>query len=391
MKLGVLTNSISRNAGGLFTSVRKLSQSVQKLGVDAHVYSFCDEYTNTDKEVWAPLSIEVFKPLGPSFFPLSKKFVSTVTKSQCDIFHVHGMWLFPSIVSNRSFKSNQAPYVISPRGMLDPWALKNSSFKKKLASAIFEDKHLKNATCLHALCESEAKSMRDYGLTNPIAVIPNGISVPNFTKELTSLGSNVEGQRKKLLFLGRIHPKKGIRELLAAWAKITHQSSISSNWELVIAGWDDGGYEAGLKEQSKHLGIIESVSFVGPKFNDEKDKILKDADAFILPSFSEGLPMSVLEAWAYCLPVVMTEFCNLPEGFEYGAALKAEPNIDSIASALNILFSLSSEELIKIGSNGRNLVEDRFTWEYIGQVMNDVYEWCITGENPPECIQFCNV
>ena len=162
---------------------------------------------------------------------------------------------------------------------------------------------------MHALCQSEADSIRAYGLDLPVAVIPNAIHLPTTTSRQPAASS----QNKRLLFLGRIHPKKGLENALRAWAKARHGDD---RWQFVIAGWDQEQHEAELKQicddhslayadvdagrylsQDLESGQSEaSVIFTGSVFGDDKDQLLRSVDAFILPSFSEGLPMSVLEA-----------------------------------------------------------------------------------------------
>jgi poly(glycerol-phosphate) alpha-glucosyltransferase len=205
-----------------------------------------------------------------------------------------------------------------------------------------------------------------------------------------------------LLFLGRIHPKKGLVALLKAWAEIQNPKSgikNSKDWELVIAGWDQGGHEAQLKNLCGELGLqvssrawqedlklnscklktsppeLESadVHFFGPAFGEEKDALLRSADAFVLPSFSEGLPMSVLEAWSYGLPMVMTPECNLPEGFASGAALEIRSSAGGF-EGMRTLIEMTDQERAAMGMRGRRLVEERFTWPKVAAQMKAVYE-----------------
>lgn len=399
MKLSVLTSSVSRNAGGLFTSVRKLTLAVQKIGVTCQVHAFKDDYTKRDAEFWNPLNVYAYARRGFSFFPVSKSMLRAVIDSQPDIVHCHGLWLFPSIVDLSIRRRLNVPYVISPRGMLDPWAVKNSAWRKKLIGFLFENNHLRNATCIHALCQSEADSIRVYGLKNPIAVIPNGMDLPIFNPSTF----NVQGTRKKrkLLFLGRIHPKKGIKELIEAWSKV--REAWEGEWDLIIAGWDDGGHLDSLKNHASSLGLQWSVKeldsehcspfsstalhFVGPKFGVEKNVLLRCVDAFILPSFSEGLPMSVLEAWAHGLPVLMTPQCNLLEGFTAGAAIKIAPNPDDVAGGLLSLFSMNDVDRQQVGQRGLALVKEKFTWSKIAAEMNEVYQWVLGGGQIPGCVR----
>ncbi len=113
---------------------------------------------------------------------------------------------------------------------------------------------------------------------------------------------------------------------------------------------------------------------------------MRSVDAFILPSFSEGLPMSVLEAWAYELPVVMTPFCNLPEGFDAGAAILIQPDRSSIREGLLSLFEYSDVDLKTMGQKGRSLVASKFTWPTIAADMKSVYAWCLGGGDKPACM-----
>jgi poly(glycerol-phosphate) alpha-glucosyltransferase len=329
--------------------------------------------------------------------------------------------------------------------MLDPWALTNSRWKKRIAAVLFEDRHLRGAACIHALCQSESESIRAYGLKNPIAIIPNGVVLPKANVECEM--GNVEckpgdagvfkeenhGTRYplpatrnaplRLLFLGRLHPKKGLVQALKSWAKIQNPKSKIQNypsWQFVIAGWDQGGHEAELKRRCSDLNLPfadipasdflaencklptenSNVAFVGPAFGEEKDALLRSADAFILPSLSEGLPMSVLEAWAYGLPVLMTPECNLPEGFAADAAvrigaedakkaesgkLKAE-SCGNIEGGLQTLFEMSEADRVAMGERGRRLVEERFTWPKIAAQMKEVYEWVLGGGPKPDCV-----
>jgi poly(glycerol-phosphate) alpha-glucosyltransferase len=189
-------------------------------------------------------------------------------------------------------------------------------------------------------------------------------------------------------FLGRIHPKKGLPNLIEAWARLQAENkALADEWALVVAGWSQGGHEDELKKVLSRRGLGQDVVFLGPAFDDVKRACLQNADAFILPSFSEGLPMSVLEAWSYGLPIVMTGECNLPEGFAADAAIEIRPQVDSIADGLERLLSLPDAERRQMGSNGRDFVASKFAWPKIAAQMLEVYKW-VLGEGPqPACVR----
>jgi glycosyltransferase involved in cell wall biosynthesis len=403
IKTANLTASVSRNAGGLFESVRRLVQSLADTGMEVCVFGTEDEHTAEDIGLWSPVQVKAFRPIGPHQFGYSPQFRRALEEFVPDLVHTHGIWVYPSIVTNQNRRRQGVPYIISVHGMLDPWAVRNSHWKKVIAHFFYEGAHLRDASCLRALCEAEARSLRQFGLTNPIAIIPNGIDLPAIGNRQSAIGNApwhgfVEPGKKVLLFLSRIHPKKGLMNLLKAWA----QNRKSEEWVLALAGWDQGGHEDELKHLATELGIPwadireqkseignrkSEILFLGPQFNEGKAACYAYCDAFILPSFSEGLPMVVLEAWAYGKPVLMTPECNLPEGFAANAAIRIEPSVESIVQGLEQLLRSPSSDLCSLGTNGRALVAGRFTWPKIAADMKSVYEWVLGGGPKPDCVQ----
>jgi poly(glycerol-phosphate) alpha-glucosyltransferase len=212
-------------------------------------------------------------------------------------------------------------------------------------------------------------------------VIPNGVDLPDLPESKAKTQSS---NRKTLLYLGRLHPKKNISNLIRAWNEIfKSQRGDADRWVLAIAGWDQGGYEAQLRQLTTDLGLLSSVIFLGPQFGAEKSECYRACDAFILPSLSEGLPMAVLEAWAHAKPVFMTPECNLPEGFKANAALRIGKAPEEIAASLNVLREMSDDDRSQMGNRGRTLVATRFSWQRVGEQMRRVYEWMLSGGSPP--------
>jgi poly(glycerol-phosphate) alpha-glucosyltransferase len=421
IKSAILTASVSRQAGGLFDAILRQVQAHDRRRVDARVYGLWDKFSEADLPVWSPVPAAAFRPSGLKLLGYSPRFKEELLAFEPDLIHTHGLWLYPSIAARNFSRRKQRPYLISPHGMLDPWALNNSRWKKRIAYALFERSHLHGARCFRALCVSEARSIRALGLKNEIAIIPNGIDLPADENTETLKAENlksgkepaadreapwknfVEPGKKVLLFLSRIHPKKGLVNLLKASSK----NRQSDGWVLAIAGWDQGGHEAELKRlcaelqipftdirsekdesRKQKLGADASVLFLGPQFNAAKAACYRQCDAFVLPSFSEGLPMVVLEAWANAKPVIMTPECNLPEGFLAGAAIKAEPSEAGLLAGLIELERMSDGELEAMGGRGRNLVLERFTWPRIGRQMEEVYDWMLGGGTRPGCLEW---
>lgn len=377
MKVLYLGGSNSRNSGGVFFVARDLGKVIAKrpdFSVEYLMHG--DEYTAADLPTYEGLKMNEYSIKGPSNLAFSFDIADKLKHIQPDIVHVHSLWLYASFVNKNYYKKTNTPYMISPHGMLDIWQLNNSGLKKKIALKLYESEHIRNAHCIHALCKSEYDSIRDVKINNPVAIIPNGVHLPDLTNKKTGT--------KRLLFLSRIHKKKGIEVLLEGWAKSNYKSN---DWKLVIAGeTKDQPYFDSLIALTKQLGIENSVEFVGGKFGNEKHEAFLEADAFVLPSYSEGLPMAILEAWAYKLPVLMTRECNLPEGFEAGAALEIRPEATSICTVLDQLFTMPQEAKEEIGIRALELVKSKYTWEQVASSMMDVYKWMKNEGPKPACI-----
>ncbi len=378
VRVSMVAGSVSRLAGGMFYSVRQLARALQDAAMqDVEVFGAADRYTEADRGEWSGVKTSVGKTVGPGAFGYCLELPGFLERRTPDIVHIQGLWMYPSVACMRWAAQSKGKYLVSPRGMLDEWALRNSRWKKQIAAVLYENAHLRRAACLHALNEAEARSIRVYGLRNPVCVIPNGVDLPDLAASDQHVGE------RRCVFLGRIHPKKGIGALLKAWAKAAPRDG----WKLEIAGWDQGGHEKDLRRLTEELRLQTSVRFVGPKFGAEKDAFLRGASAFLLPSLSEGLPVAVLEAWSYGLPVVMTPECNLPEGFDSGAAIRSEGDVDSLAAALSYVMAAPNQELQEMGMRGRRLVESRFAWPRIGRQMADVYSWLLNGGARPDTVQ----
>ena len=365
--------------GGISDAMRNLTAAIaaEKRYLPV-AFSARDEFTKIDEPLWGDLPTRTFPTHGPRLFGYAPGLAAALERWNADILHVHGIWTYPSVVAPRWSRGTR-PYLVSPHGLLKPWALRNSRWKKRIAALLYEDKDLRDATCLHALNSAEAEAFQEYGLKNPICVIPNGTTMRNDIARMESR------QGRSILFLGRIHPSKGLRSLIEAWSAVRSDVA-TAGWRLTIAGWDQNHHRAELDRLAEQLEIRSSIDFLGPQFDADKDRCLAAASAFVLPSESEGQPVSILEAWSWRLPVLMTRECNLPEGEEAGAAIMMDPDVNSVAAAMRQLFSMTDQEREAMGQNGRCLVEERFQWQHVGKAMTEVYDW-ILGRGPkPDCV-----
>jgi poly(glycerol-phosphate) alpha-glucosyltransferase len=386
VKIGFLVNSVSREAGGLFQSVRGLAKAVTCASVSARVFGISDKQSAVDLREWQPLSVRTFRPQLRAW-GYSNQLLPAVLEADLDILSTHGLWKYCSVASLQWHRRMARPYIVHLHGMLESWALQNAKWKKRIAALLYENRHLRGAACLRALCEAEAQSIRAYGMRNPICVIPNGVELPDLTQTPALQAQEFAEGRRTLLYLGRLHPKKNVANLIRAWKQILNSHpSTQTSWVLAIAGWSQGGYEAQLRQLTTELGLLTSVIFPGPRFGAEKSECYRACAALIMPSLSEGLPMTVLEAWAYAKPVLMTPECNLPEGFAAGAALQIGTGPEEIAGGLKQVIEMSDDDRRAMGNRGRNLVATKFPWPRIGEQMRSVYQWMLGGSPLPEVI-----
>ena len=375
MKIGFCLKSCSQAGGGVTPVAAGLARELNRLRNPVTIFAFKDQRTAADLDLWSGVpNLKVFTSVRFAPIQVSWDYRSAVLSEELDVVHTHGLWLTPSAMGLAVNRHKGTPTFVTPHGMLDPWALRRSRWKKRLALMLYEKAHLHTAACIHVLNREEAIACREFGLENPLAIIPNAVDLP--------VRSNLsppwkQSDKRVLLFLGRLHPKKGLTELLQAWKAFTQARA--ETWKLVIAGWDQNGYEAQLREQARDF---EDVEFLGPLFKEKKSAAFENASAFVLPSWSEGFPMAVLEAWSYSLPVLMTSACNVSE--TNGGAVIVEPGAQGVLSGLRQLTELGRSELREMGERGFDLVKNRYTWSSSAAKLLSAYDWiCNSGPEPP--------
>jgi glycosyltransferase involved in cell wall biosynthesis len=248
--------------------------------------------------------------------------------------------------------------------MLEPWALSHRRWKKRLAWCLYQRADLKKAAALHATAEAEATQFRSLGLANPITVIPNGVDVPELER------SPYSGQRiRTALFLSRLHPKKGLPLLVEAWAKIR-----PINWRMRVAGPDESGHAATVKELVRAAGLEKSWEFVGEIGDSQKWAVYERAHLFVLPSHSENFGMVVAEALAAGLPVIATQGCPWQGLENHSCGWWVASTVEALTHALQEAFATPDSELFAMGARGRSWMQAEFGWNMVAQRMTALYE-----------------
>jgi glycosyltransferase involved in cell wall biosynthesis len=292
--------------------------------------------------------------------------------------HIHGIWETHCMMAAHAARAGKRPYVISAHGMLEQWALRNKRVKKALYAALVEIRAMKGAACLRALSADEVDDYRRLGLTNPIALVPGAIDPMRSNPDLLFTAYPHLKDKRIVLFLGRLHPKKGLHLLVRAWGCAVR----SEDLHLVIAGPDSEGTQARLQLLADELKLRSSITFTGMLSGEQKWSALAAASLFVLPSYSEGFSVAVLEALATGIPVVVTTSCHIPEVAVQGAGWVVKPALGPLRKALEEFLSLSRHEAAAMGKNGVELILTRFHSAVVGKQMAQVYDWLQGGTRP---------
>ena len=301
-----------------------------------------------------------------------------------DLVHIHGLWDLRLHKVAVACRRAGVKYIIAPRGMLEPWSLQQKWLKKRIARFVYQDRDLRFATALHATAESEAEQFRRLGFKNPVIVSPNGVNVPEKFEPRNTLKT-----RKRVLFVSRMHPKKGVLELVEVWKKISNAEMQrvrdGCGWvcELVytVSGELEHEYEARVKARVKELGLQDQFVFTGALNDDEKWNAYARASLFVLPTYSENFGIVVAEALWAGVPVITTKGTPWHELETCKAGWWIDlPPTASLERALSDAMGKSLEGLVEMGRRGHRLVEEKYTWPAVVKPMVEGYR-CMVGSS----------
>ena len=294
-----------------------------------------------------------------------------VASAQADIFHNNGLWMLPNVYSSWAIRNTKCKLVTSPRGSLAEWSLRQSYWKKRFFVFLFRNAMLQHADMFHATSEKEYEEIRAQGYRQPVAIVPIGMDLPEIEPRNTL--NTRKGEKRKVVFFGRLHKVKGVDRLLLAWEKVA-----KAGWELVIAGPD-----CGMLEELK--GIVAArklpcVSFVGEINGPAKYAFLAGGDIYVLPSDTENFGVTVAEALASGTPVIASQ--GTPwQGLERERCGRWVPiGVEPLAAALKEMMAMSDVDRAAMGARGRAWIARDFSWKGIGAKMKAAYEWLLAPE-----------
>lgn len=301
-----------------------------------------------------------------------------------DVLHIHGVWMPENLWVSKYGKTHNIPYVINPRGDTEIARInydKIKKIKKQIAWRLYGKKIVDNAACIIATSEQERDSIRTLGSKVPVAIIPNGIELDAFPKEVV----HNHGEKKVLLFLSRINPIKGIEYLIDAWKQL--DTSLTSQWELHIAGNSDPkDYIYTLNTKVDRLGLSGSIKFIGPVTGEAKMRKYQDSNLFILPTLNENFGNVVAEAMMCECPVITTKNAPWSCLTEDRCGWWIDLSVENLKNALQEAMLLTDDERHELGKKSRECIVNRFSAPSVAKKTMKVYEWVLGKCEKPDFI-----
>ena len=371
--------------GGTSRSVPALCEALDEEGVDVHLVTAVPKDPSPDQEPILPSGdvhvhrIKENTRLQRTLrnpWQFYRRLWSVVEAVRPDVIHDHGAWLPSNVVAAWVARRADVPLVSAPRGMVTDWSLSHQMWKKRVAWHLYQKHVFRQASLFHATAPAEVDNLRMLGLTQPVAVVPNGVDLPE------TLPNDPAPDAKRALFLSRLHPKKGLPMLLDAWAE-----ERPDGWTLELVGPSENGHRAELEAQATNLGLDGEVVFAGPVDDADKWHKYAAADLFVLPTHSENFGIVVAEALASGVPAITTTGAPWQELETERCGWWTAIGTEALAQALREAVALSGEERLAMGRRGRALVAERYSWEHVAEQMRAVYAWLLGEGERPGCVR----
>ena len=366
MKILSFISSLDLNGGGPSRSVPMLVKGLAELGVDVTLMTIRSKNMNIHALEGTTAKLKV---LEPSF---SRKEIAQYLKSEkFNLIQIQSMWDWPYHKVMVEARKLGIPYIVTPRGMLDPWSLAHKKWKKKLAWWLYQRNDVQKSVCVFTTAKMEAEHVTNLGITTCKAVIPNGIETDSYPCK-----TSVDIVKKQVLYLSRVHMQKGVELLVDAWKRI---HSDFADWQLHIVGNGEAEYIHGLENKVKSLGLKDSIKILPPMFGEAKINVYQESALFCLPSYSESFGMVIAEAMSCGTPVITTTNCpwNILNDTKTGWCI--DLSVDNLERAIREALTMDMAELYDMGQRASRLVYDNFDYRSVARKTLRLYEWLLNG------------
>ncbi len=370
-----LTTSIAPEAGGPAYSIPRLCEQMREAGATVELLTTSTPTGDVRPTPHRPFPVGRL-PVRLGHAPGMWRWLNEQAVSgRIDVLHSHNLWAMPSIYPDRVGRRCGIPHIVSPRGTLTQYSMSTGSRIKQIYWPLVQYPVLRRAAGFHATAESEVEDIRRLGFRQPIALLPIGVDLPRLTSEPSI-------DKKTVLYLGRLHPEKGIADLIDAWAMVQRQRP---DWTLRIVGPDGIGYRNLLEQQISRLSL-NRVVFGDPCYGADKYREYEGASVCVLPSPTENFGVSIAEALASRKPVIANHGAPWSGLVAEGCGWWIPHGAGFLAQALLTATALSLDEREKMGRAGRAYMERAFGWKRIADQMIAVYEWILGRGALPDCV-----
>lgn len=340
---------------------------------------FCGEVCNRLVQNGHEVTLAVVDCKQDNFYPVDERVRVVAIESVMngnepfDLVHIHALWSPILHQVAKWARRHKIPIVWSPHGMLTPWAMNNKKWKKLLGWWLYQKWDLTRSELIHVTAQSEVADVRRMGLKNKIMVAPLGVEVDDKAKRMKR-----EDGKQVLLFVSRVQRKKGLFNLVQAWAQLPAETRM--NWVVRIVGPDQEGHTAELKKLGAELSVENDFEFVGPKYGDDLTCEYASADLFVLPTHSENFGSVVIESLAHRVPVICTKGAPWEELETHKCGRWIDIGVEPLLKALTEAMAFSPIELQAMGERGRKLVEGKYTWHKVVRNILHLYKFICKGE-----------
>jgi glycosyltransferase involved in cell wall biosynthesis len=313
-----------------------------------------------------------------TYSPGYYKFLSNLIQdNHSNIIHSHSLWMPSNCAAAKVAKKYHIPHIISPRGTLSPWAFNYRAWKKKPIWMLWQKEALFQAAGFCATSSTEAEHIRMMGFKQPIAIIPNGVELQHIKAQRPDTQSGL----RIALFLSRIHPIKGVCELVNAWARVR-----PSGWRVILAGPNEEDHLSKVKKEIEKFGLADQFDIVGEVHGAEKNRLFSEANLFVLPSFTENFGVVIAEALAAGTPVITTKGTPWESLETNQCGWWIDVGVDPLAKAIKIATDHSDIELAEMGLRGQVFVDTEFRWSAIAHKTACFYNFILGKAEKPDFV-----
>lgn len=373
MKILHVLSGMGAKDGGTSSCSYTLLKGLHAENIDADV--LCYEPSGSDKLIGDDLFIKVVLFPNRNKFLYSRNFKKALIDSKnTSLYHINGLWEYPSLITAIIARNAGIPYIISPHGMLYPQAFRKKKWLKKAIYLYFLEKDLQNAAVIHTTCDEEMQHLRNMGIKTPIAIIPNAIELSTLLSK--PIHSKYE---RKFGYLGRVHPRKKVETLLYVWERLGDKVKDA---ELIIIGSGDDKYMKFLLQETNRLNL-KNIVFTGFLTGLAKEEIMDSLSYLAVPSDFENFGMIVVEALASGIPVIASTGTPWQELESRNCGWWIENDVDTFQEFFEIALQLSEEQRLQMAENGRRLMKEKYDSKIVAKKMVKLYEWILKdGEKP---------